>query len=252
MTTVLLHSGAAAPKLETPRPQVKVVRGGNRGLNRARRFAQATLRTLALAIVLGLVISVLYSHAKLPFLKLCATAVAGLLVPYLLSALVRIRAMTGPAGETSVGKFYILICFILAFSADTGAYFVGRAWGKHKLAPVISPKKTVEGALGGLVGSVVVVPPVMLIARLIMLIRGVAVTGADIPNMWVLLLVSLLAGAASQIGDLAASTVKRWCGVKDYSNILPGHGGIMDRIDSVLFSIVVFHIYSGLFMRAAL
>ena len=65
MTTVLLHSGAAAPKLETPRPQVKVVRGGNRGLNRARRVAQATLRTLALAIVLGLVVSVLYSHAKL-------------------------------------------------------------------------------------------------------------------------------------------------------------------------------------------
>lgn len=65
MTTVLLHSGAAAPKLETPRPQVRVVRGGNRGLNRARRFAQATLRTLALAIVLGLVVSVLYSHAKL-------------------------------------------------------------------------------------------------------------------------------------------------------------------------------------------
>ncbi len=65
MTTVLLHSGAAAPKLETPRPQVRVVRGGNRGLNRARRFAQATLRTLALAIVLGLIVSVLYSHAKL-------------------------------------------------------------------------------------------------------------------------------------------------------------------------------------------
>ena len=65
MTTVLLHSGAAAPKLETPRPQVKVVRGGNRGLNRARRFAQTVLRTLAVAVVLGLIISVLYSHAKL-------------------------------------------------------------------------------------------------------------------------------------------------------------------------------------------
>lgn len=65
MTTVLLHSGAAAPKIETPRPQVKAVRGGNHGLNRARRFARATLRTLALAIVLGLIVSVLYSHAKL-------------------------------------------------------------------------------------------------------------------------------------------------------------------------------------------
>lgn len=65
MTTVLLHNGAAAPKLEKPRPQVKVVRGGNRGLQRARRFAQATLRILAAAILLGLVVSVLYSHAKL-------------------------------------------------------------------------------------------------------------------------------------------------------------------------------------------
>lgn len=65
MTTVLLHNGAAAPKLEKPRPQVRVVRGGNRGLQRARRFAQATLRILAAAILLGLVVSVLYSHAKL-------------------------------------------------------------------------------------------------------------------------------------------------------------------------------------------
>ena len=65
MTTVLLHSGAAAPKLEDPRPDVRVVRGGNRGLRRARRFAQTVLRTLAVAIVLGLIVSVLYSHAKL-------------------------------------------------------------------------------------------------------------------------------------------------------------------------------------------
>lgn len=65
MTTVLLHSGAAAPKLDPPRPAVKVVRGGNRGLNRARRFARTVVRTLAVAIVLGLIISVLYSHAKL-------------------------------------------------------------------------------------------------------------------------------------------------------------------------------------------
>ena len=144
------------------------------------------------------------------------------------------------------------LSFAVPLLSDVFAWAIGRKWGKHKLAPVISPKKTVEGALGGLLGSVAVVLPVMCVAHLIMLIRGGSVTSADIPSIGVLLLVSLLAGAASQIGDLAASTVKRWCGVKDYSNVLPGHGGIMDRIDSVLFSIVVFHIYCGLFMRAAL
>lgn len=167
----------------------------------------------------------LYSHAKLPFLKLCATAVAGLLVPYLLSALVRIRAMTGPAGETSVGKFYILICFILAFSADTGAYFVGRAWGKHKLAPVISPKKTVEGAIGGILSAIVVLELYGLILSHFFRYHV---------TYWYGIVYGLLGAVVSIVGDLTFSVIKRQVGIKDYSNLIPGHGGILDRFDSMI------------------
>ncbi len=144
------------------------------------------------------------------------------------------------------------LSFAVPLLSDVMAWAVGRTWGKRKLCPAISPKKTVEGALGGLVGAVLAVGPMMFLTRLIMLLRGVDMTGVAVPSVWTLMLVALLAGAASQLGDLAASTVKRFCGVKDYGNVLPGHGGIMDRIDSVLFSIVVFHVYCGLFMGAAL
>ena len=184
-----------------------------------------------------------------PDFKRIAATVVTLVYPGLaLTMFYPLQDMPSPYASTLI----MGLSFAVALLSDVMAWAVGRKWGRHKLAPEISPKKTVEGAVGGLFGAVLAVPPVMLIARLILLIRGVSMTADDVPNVLVLLLVSLLAGAASQIGDLAASTVKRWCGVKDYSNILPGHGGIMDRIDSVLFSIVVFHIYCGLFMGAAL
>lgn len=207
---------------------------------------EAMLPLLIVFVLLGMGAVVL--SGKPEFERIAGTVVTLVYPGLTLTMFYPLQDIPSPYAATLI----MGLSFAVPLLSDVFAWAIGRKWGRRKLAPVISPKKTVEGALGGLVGSVVVVPPVMLIARLIMLIRGVAVTGADIPNMWALLLVSLLAGAASQIGDLAASTVKRWCGVKDYSNILPGHGGIMDRIDSVLFSIVVFHIYCGLFMGAAL
>lgn len=101
-----------------------------------------------LAVLLG---ETLLAHGHLRFEKVCLCLVAGLLLPYLLTALVRIRAMYAGAdpGQNDLGKYYILVAFVVAFTADSGAYFVGRALGKHKLAPVISPNKTVEGAAGG-------------------------------------------------------------------------------------------------------
>lgn len=109
---------------------------------------------------------------------------------------------------------------------DTFAYFGGTFFGKHKLCPSISPKKTVEGSVSALVGGV--------------LLGGVLFFVQQIwkgPVHWAVLLgMGLCIGVMSQIGDLFASTIKRWSGIKDFSSVFPGHGGIMDRIDSILFS----------------
>ena len=110
---------------------------------------------------------------------------------------------------------------------DVGAYFVGRAVGTHKLAPIISPGKTVEGGLGGMVSSVILMG---LIASLYCQCAGV-----EMQYGW-LLLYLFLASIIGQFGDLAMSTIKRTVGIKDFSRVLPGHGGILDRFDSFLFA----------------
>ncbi len=123
------------------------------------------------------------------------------------------------------GKFLIWIPIIIAWLSDTMAYTFGRIFGKHKLIPEVSPKKTVEGAIGGVVGGLV-----------FMLIYGaVCAFGFDRELNWISLIILGITGAIlSQFGDLAASWIKREQGIKDYGNLLPGHGGVMDRFDSVL------------------
>ncbi len=122
-----------------------------------------------------------------------------------------------------------LIFTLIAIVAggDTGAYFVGRALGRHKLYPKISPKKTVEGAIGGLVASVV----------LVLVIDALSGLGMSTGR---LILVAVATGAMGQAGDLVESTVKRAVGVKDSGTLLPGHGGILDRIDGILFGLPIF------------
>ena len=120
----------------------------------------------------------------------------------------------------------MLLPFIIAWATDTGAYFTGYFLGKHKLAPEMSPKKTIEGAIGGILVAVIatVVYGVILYGNyyLVGMIKYAIVGGAG--------------SVVSQIGDLAASCIKRDFGKKDYGTILPGHGGLMDRFDSVLFA----------------
>jgi len=125
-----------------------------------------------------------------------------------------------------LGRFYVLLPFVVTFSGDSGAYFVGRAWGKHKLAPITSPKKTVEGAVGGVVCAMVV-----------MVIYGLVVTFAFQKTFaWIPAMICALVGALMAIfGDLAFSHIKRQHKIKDYSNLLPGHGGVLDRFDSTIF-----------------
>lgn len=130
--------------------------------------------------------------------------------------------------EATDGLLYIVFALVVVWSTDSGAYFVGRKLGKHKLWPEISPKKTVEGFVGGIVIAVIA-------AVIFEWISGLEV------NWAVLLIVTVIASVIGQLGDLVESAIKRHYGVKDSGNILPGHGGILDRFDSLLFVLPLLH-----------
>lgn len=129
------------------------------------------------------------------------------------------------------GGTWVLLSMALAWGSDTGGYFAGRAFGRHKLYEKISPKKTVEGSIGGLatvVGFALVIKALWL------------------PELaWVhAVVLAVVAGAVGQAGDLCISVIKRSMGVKDSGNILPGHGGLLDRIDALMFTAVVTMLYA--------
>ena len=131
--------------------------------------------------------------------------------------------------------FFILLILCFAWGGDTCAYFAGRAFGKHKLAPVVSPNKTVEGAIGGVIGSVVI----GLLATIIYSAlsgRFASLTVAVTARHYIIIAaMGAVASVLGILGDLFASAVKRQVGIKDYGTIFPGHGGILDRFDSVMF-----------------
>ncbi len=137
------------------------------------------------------------------------------------------------------GRNWVYLAFLATFASDTAAYFVGRTWGKHKLAPSISPAKTWEGSLGGLAGaatiSLLFVPSTLFSAS----------NPLDLPdlNYWSAALLGIVVSAFGQVGDLVESLFKRNMGAKDSGNLLPGHGGALDRIDSVVFAGVVVYYF---------
>ena len=132
--------------------------------------------------------------------------------------------------------FFILLILCFAWGGDTCAYFAGRAFGKHKLCPVVSPKKTVEGAIGGVLGTMVFGVIITLVYS-VAANRMEAFTRSNIGvSMYVIIaLLGCVAAVLGIYGGLFASVVKRQCGIKDYGTIFPGHGGILDRFDSVMF-----------------
>lgn len=144
-------------------------------------------------------------------------------IPVLLSFLILIR-------ESTSGMIWIIVLLAVIFAGDTGAYYVGSYLGRHKLSPAVSPGKTIEGSVGGLAANLIV---------------GSVGKTFFLPELpWGLSLLFLLAvGIAGQAGDLFESELKRSSGIKDSGGILPGHGGILDRIDALLFASPVTYIF---------
>ena len=134
------------------------------------------------------------------------------------------------------GIALITMTFGISFGSDGFAYIVGKACGKRKLCPSISPKKTVEGAIGAIGGSVFVA----------LCVRAffVHVLNTPMPGIPAAILLGVLGSYAGQIGDLVASLLKRYTGIKDYGKIFPGHGGVMDRFDSIIFVLIVMYCYT--------
>lgn len=174
---------------------------------------------LFLFLIVGLFACLLRHHDTVRTEEVMAGFVGGAILPYLLLSLWRIFKMES-------GAFLVLLPLIAAWGSDTCALFAGMAFGKHKLAPVVSPKKTVEGAIGGVIGVTLIMLGIAFLLnrypRMSISYTGAAIMGA-------------VGAAIGQLGDLSFSVIKRQCKIKDYSHIFPGHGGVLDRFDSVIF-----------------
>jgi phosphatidate cytidylyltransferase len=133
------------------------------------------------------------------------------------------------------GRELVILAAFTTFACDTLAFFVGRAWGRHHMTPTISPHKTWEGAIGGLLGA---------IAAALALRYLLSLGDWSLPLSYVeTVAVGCMVGVAAQVGDLAESLVKRRAGVKDSGSLLPGHGGLLDRIDSLVFTGVIVYYF---------
>ena len=189
---------------------------------------------IALGTVLSLCIAVLRTEDEQPLYSWALSLAAMCYIPLLLSHLILLRTIDTPlhpaplSAHVSSGFAWIVFTLATTWLADTFAFFTGRSYGKTPLAPRLSPKKTWEGSIGGFVGAILTAV-------------GVATLfGLPIPLLTTIGL-GAVAGILGPIGDLAESQIKRQLGVKDAGSILPGHGGMLDRIDSILFMVPVMY-----------
>lgn len=172
-------------------------------------YSWASIFNIFLAIAIGLLISFIINK-KVNFIDIVITFCGIFYIPFLFQHIIYLD-----------NKIYIALVFMISWGTDTFAYIVGCLIGRHKLCPKLSPKKTIEGSFGGILGAALLV---FILARYFKL-----------KPMWFFIILALTGSIVAQIGDLTASKIKRLTGIKDFGFIMPGHGGILDRFDSILF-----------------
>jgi len=155
--------------------------------------------------------------------------------------------------QQPAGAIWTIFTLLAVWSGDIFAYFVGKAMGRHRMSPEISPKKTWEGAIASIVASIIIgtlwihsAPGISSnLLRIGLIARRDGMFGLEQPQLWPIILLSAVVNIAAQLGDLVESLIKRGAGVKDSGSILPGHGGMLDRIDAMLFAVPVVWAYGA-------
>lgn len=195
--------------------------------------------------VVLILIFMLLEFEKTKFEQAITAIFASVCIPFSFSLMLVLRDIhIHLDGYTKIdGVYLILFAIFASWMTDIFAYFVGSKFGKHKLCPKISPKKSVEGAIGGVVGAIV------LNVLLLFVFKKFFFDGESGLSYMSVVVLSIVLSVVSMFGDLAASTIKRNFGIKDFGKILPGHGGIMDRFDSVLFVLPV--LYSAIYFMSS-
>jgi CDP-diglyceride synthetase len=169
--------------------------------------------------------ALIFYHQYVTFRELGVIYSMGVMIPTALQTILEIRHLGGEHG-----MFYVIIAIGAAWVADTGAFLAGSLFGKHKLCPNISPKKSVEGVIGGLILNIAA----MLLFGY--LFQAVYYQRSVIISYPALLIIGIFGTGMSILGDLSFSLIKRSCHIKDFSEMIPGHGGMLDRFDSVIFT----------------
>jgi phosphatidate cytidylyltransferase len=212
----------------------------------ALRFVLAAAFACALAPFLFLAISMRRSQLNSAYPGAAASTFAFVYIALPMAMLVQLR-------QQWAGAFWLLYLLLIVWAGDIFAYFVGRSLGRHLMAPRISPKKTWEGAGASLAASLVVgsllfshaLPISSFLLRLGLIQRRDGLFGLEKPELWPIVLLTIALNIAAQLGDLVESLIKRGAGVKDSGTILPGHGGMLDRIDALLFAAPVLWYYAA-------
>ena len=205
-------------------------------------FASISPAMFALIIGLLLAMTVIVFKGKVAFDSLMSTVFPMLYPGLFFSLIITLQDLSTRTASTLA----LVLTFFIASVNDTFALFIGLRYGRHRLSPEISPKKSVEGSVAGLIASVA-------FAMLAPWVTGLIAAGhpqmaadlaaSPLPPLWAFGVLGLIAGGLSQIGDLVASLVKRHCGIKDFGTIFPGHGGMLDRMDGILFCGVACYVF---------